>query len=130
MRFPPRAGDWLWRPWYAKLWWGSAIMFWSVFLSVPASVFPTHIIVPLGALLHPFVIIPVLGFGFFRAWFGFQFKAEKGDGFAWSRHDDSHHHFATFKRMDPTDPANSRYYGHPGNPTSQAWLDRHVRGKH
>lgn len=129
VRFPPRAGDWLWRPWYAKLWWGSAVIFWALILAVPGYLLPVAIVVPVGVLLHPFVIVPVLGFGFFRAWFGFQFGAGNGEGLAWSQHDDFRRHIAAFRRMDPTNPANPRYFWHPGNPRSQAWLDRHVRGK-
>src|SRR3546814_20634647 len=28
----PRLSQWLWRPWYAKLWWKTAAIFWVAFI--------------------------------------------------------------------------------------------------
>lgn len=124
----PRARDWFWHPWYAKLWLGLAAIFWAVILAVPGYLLPGAIVVPVGALLHPFVIVPVLGVGFFRTWFSYHFRAGNGEGLTWSQHDDFCRDMASFRRMDPTDPANSRYYGHPANPMSEASRNRRLWG--
>jgi hypothetical protein len=82
-------------------------------------------ITPIILLFHPFLIVPVLGFGFFRAWIRYHFEVK-----AEHEPDSSARRVHQFPRMDPTDPADSSYHWHPGNPASQAWLDKHVRGKH
>ncbi|UXC93000.1 MULTISPECIES: hypothetical protein [Sphingobium] len=125
---PPQARDWFWHPWYAKLWWGSAAIFWAVILAVPGYLLPGAIVVLVGALLHPFVIVPVLGAGFFRTWFSYHFRAGNGEGLTWSQHDDFCRDMASFRRMDPTDPSNSSYYGHPANPMSEASRNRRLWG--
>lgn len=71
---PPRAADWIWRPWYAKLYWAFAAFYWCVFLvSWTWRLFPDFFGSVSGAYLnlafHPFTILIVLGFGFLRAFF-------------------------------------------------------------
>lgn len=126
----PRARDWFWHPWYAKLWLGLATIFWAVILAVPGHLLPGAIVVPVGALLHPFVIVPVQGFGFFKEWIHYNFAAGDSDG----TEQDSFSNFGRsgypFRKMDPTDPTDSSYYWHPGNPMSEAWRNEHVRGIH
>lgn len=31
----PKASHWLWQPWYAKLWWTTATIFWSAAFFTP-----------------------------------------------------------------------------------------------
>lgn len=69
----PRLGDWLWRPWYAKLWWILIVLYWLG--AFAAQWFPNLQPIFHGdgfpvifLVLHPFAAIPVLGFGFARAW--------------------------------------------------------------
>ena len=70
----PRPSDYFWRPWYAKLWWFAAAVFWFVTAVatwvVPglAKVLPDSIMNSLVLALHPFVIVPVLGFPALWAW--------------------------------------------------------------
>jgi hypothetical protein len=66
--------DYFWRPWYAKLWWSCALIFGVL------SIFATDIfsrewlqandgwITLAGLALHPFTIVPVLGFPAVWAW--------------------------------------------------------------
>src|SRR3546814_7880492 len=66
----PRLSQWLWRPWYAKLWWKTAAIFWVAFIleeafvprSLSHALFDQYEGWILGALLlfHPFLIVPVL----------------------------------------------------------------------
>lgn len=125
----PRAANWFWRPWYAKVWLGTSGAFWLAALVVPHGLLRGSLAAPLMLFFHPFLFVPVLGFGFFRAWVRNNFSGERGSAVE-AEPADTIMENNLFYRMDPTDPANSRYYGHPGNPTSAAWLDRHVRGKH
>ena len=66
--------DFFWRPWYAKLWWTSALIFW-VLAAVVSWAFPgvgrslpENAVNFLTLALHPFIIVPVLGFTFAWAW--------------------------------------------------------------
>jgi hypothetical protein len=66
--------DYLWRPWYAKLWWLAAAIFWII-AAVASWVFPSLSSLPpesvtnfLALALHPFAIVPVLGFPAVWAW--------------------------------------------------------------
>jgi len=121
----PEAAHWLWRPWYAKSWWTAAAIFWLIAFFGPNLSLNAEHINPIILLFHPFLIVPVLGFGFFRAWIRYHFEVK-----AEHEPDSSARRVHQFPRMDPTDPADSSYHWHPGNPASQAWLDKHVRGKH
>jgi hypothetical protein len=69
----PKAVDWLWRPWYAKLWWAAIPVYWATAtasLKVPATwtFFETAFAGYLNVLFFPFTALIVLGFGFVRAW--------------------------------------------------------------
>lgn len=69
----PAAADWLWRPWYAKLWWAAIPIYWAVAaasLKVPAlrAYFESAFAGYLNVLFFPFTAMLVLGFGFARAW--------------------------------------------------------------
>lgn len=70
---PPKAGDWLWRPWYAKLWWAAIPVYWATAtaaLKIPAlwAFFESALAGYLNVLFFPFTALLVLGFGFLRAW--------------------------------------------------------------
>ena len=67
----PRASAWLWRPWYAKLWWACVATYWlpaggptrvaavADFYETSWAVIPNLIFLPVTALI-------ILGFGYFR----------------------------------------------------------------
>lgn len=69
-----RAADYLWRPWYAKLWWAAILIYWmpaggptriawlAEFYESGYAVIPNLIFLPITALL-------ALGFGYFRRLF-------------------------------------------------------------
>jgi hypothetical protein len=74
LRPPLRAGDWLWRPWYAKLWWVAIPIYWapaggptriaaiSDFYESAYALVPNLVFLPLTAAL-------ILGFGYLRRLF-------------------------------------------------------------
>jgi hypothetical protein len=69
----PTAGDWLWKPWYAKIWWAAIPLYWAIAtasLKIPAlaSFFKTALAGYLNVLFFPMTALLVLGFGFVRAW--------------------------------------------------------------
>lgn len=71
---PPHASDWLWRPWYAKLWWVAIAVYWlgmAASLKVPLLVeFYTSASAGfLNVFFFPPLALMVLGLGFARAWF-------------------------------------------------------------
>jgi hypothetical protein len=136
---PPRLSQWLWRPWYAKLWWKAAALFWVAFIleeavvprSVSEALFEPYEgwIVMTLILFHPFVILPVLGFGWLWALSGYR----RGEGYGWGAggsYDASTGFGFQGRNMDPTNPADPRYIWHPGNPQSLEWRERFVHGRH
>ena len=69
----PKAADWLWRPWYAKLWWAAIPLYWGAAiasLKIPAMspIFESAFAGYLNMLFFPFTTLLVLGFGFVHAW--------------------------------------------------------------
>lgn len=130
----PRVRDYFLRPWYARLWWAAACAFW---LLVAADAFAVHFLprpdetwhLWVVMLLHPYVIVPVLGFRYARDWLEYSgfydneesepaeglYDGDNGVGF----------HSKIDNPMDPLDP---RFNMLPGNPGSPAWRERHVWG--
>lgn len=69
----PKAADWLWRPWYAKLWWAAIPIYWAAAaasLKVPAlaTFYNSAAAGFLNVAFFPPTALLVLGFGFARAW--------------------------------------------------------------
>ncbi|BAI99076.1 hypothetical protein Sj15T_10750 [Sphingobium sp. TA15] len=132
----PRLSQWLWRPWYAKLWWKTAAIFWVAFIleeafvprSLSHALFDQYEGWILGALLlfHPFLIVPVLAFG----WLWALSNQPRGEGEGWiaGAYDCSTGFGFLGRNMDPTNPADPRFVGLPCNPASEAWRNQHVRG--
>lgn len=105
-----RAADYLWRPWYAKLWWAAIPIYWlgmAASSSVPvlADFYASALAGFLNVLFFPITALLVLGVGFARAWL--DRIEENGEGRAVM-------HEELFPRSlyDP--------YTDPGNPLSGA----------
>lgn len=67
----PRAVDWLWRPWYAKLWWAAIPIYWlpagSPFgIDFLADFYTSSIGIYLDLVFLPVTVLVVLGFGYAR----------------------------------------------------------------
>lgn len=70
----PRASYWLWRPWYAKLWWATILIYWSgmaASLKVPLldQFYTSALAGFLNIFFFPPLALMVLGLGFAREWF-------------------------------------------------------------
>lgn len=69
----PRARDWLWRPWYAKVWWTMTLLYWiglEALITVPFEHRDIDLVttmVLLVFILNPIAVTVVLGYGFLRA---------------------------------------------------------------
>lgn len=68
-REQPRAADWLWRPWYAKVWWALIAMYWGVrlvSLYVPAleALYDNALAGYLNIAFFPSTLLLLLGIGF------------------------------------------------------------------
>lgn len=60
----------LWRPWYAKAWWASAVVFWSVvaFVTGAARAIDGGFAFALSLFLHPFALMWYLAGRYLWAW--------------------------------------------------------------
>lgn len=133
-RVRPRVRDYFWRPWYARLWWSLAFAFWLVVLfdAMVVRVLPR---VDQGwqfwvlMLLHPYVIVPVLGFPFLRDWLEFKGFYDTDGGETPQRLYDGGNGVGFHAQLDnPMDPFDPRFNTLPANPASPAWRERHVWG--
>jgi hypothetical protein len=73
LREPPHATEWLWRPWYAKLWWSAIVIYWggrllALFLPTLALLYENALAGVLNILFFPPTLLIVLGIGFVGAW--------------------------------------------------------------
>lgn len=73
----PRASDWLWKPWYARVLWGSCAVYWAGALGSfwsPAldRLYTTALAGYLNLLFYPLTPLLVLGVGFVHAWMDFK----------------------------------------------------------
>ena len=67
----PRAADWLWHPWYAKLWWSAVPIYWlpaggPFRIDFLAGFYSSGIALYLNILFLPVTALVVLGFGYAR----------------------------------------------------------------
>jgi len=73
----PHASAWLWRPWYAKLWWGLIALYWaaklgSIWVPAFASFFTKAAAGLLNITFYPLTALMILGLGYLRAWMDFK----------------------------------------------------------
>lgn len=75
----PKPSEWLWRPWYAKLWWALTLLYWlglEGLMLVPADhpIFRWFALIEFGVLIfNPLTVLVVLGRSYMRA------KVARGD---------------------------------------------------
>ncbi|MHA6767755.1 hypothetical protein ACX376_10550 [Sphingobium ummariense] len=69
----PRAADWFWRPWYAKLYWALALLYWiglELMITMPfdqLNIYLVNTMVLLIFVFNPITVVAVLGYGFLKA---------------------------------------------------------------
>lgn len=105
-----RIGDWLWRPWYAKLWWTGIATYWigkAISLTVPAldEFYTSALAGFLNVAFFPPVALMVLGLGLVRAWFA------RGDWeFVEPKQDELFHRPLIDPYTDPSNPLSGSIY--------------------
>jgi len=114
--------DWLWRPWYAKLWWAGIPIYWlGAGLSLKserlAAFFDTAIAGYCNVLFFPMTAFVVLGVGFARAWIDALPPGDEGadldDELIWPERGFGRRHSA----LDMFNPHSGvLYIGNPLNP--------------
>lgn len=69
----PHAAQWLWYPWYAKLFWTSSVVYWAGLyglLLVPndqQNYYLANAMILLVFVFNPITVVAVLGYGFLKA---------------------------------------------------------------
>ena len=97
----PRVSDYLWRPWYAKLWWAAIPIYWlpagSPFgFNFLADFYTSGVSIYLNLVFLPITALVVLGFGYARKW---------RESEHWEEILDSEHNRASaFYRRSPASP--------------------------
>ena len=72
----PKMRDWLWHPWYAKLWLSLILLSLLAGYLLPHDLLRSHegvATVAMVLVLNPYLFIGVLGFGYFRAAWSYKF---------------------------------------------------------
>lgn len=140
----PKLAVWIWRPWYAKLWWAAIPVWWLGTLAATR-------ISPLGAfyggalagylniLFYPMTALMVLGVGYVRERLdgfvgtgdGTPLSDEEEDEEAFYRRRDLEEHDRLAKRwragFDPSDPRSGPLWiGNPLNPTNPGHINPHT----
>lgn len=127
-----RLRDWLWRPWYAKLWWSGVPVYWLGMLAalMPdalAEVYHSAAGGFLNVLFFPPIMALVLSFGFLRQWLASLPTQEDGeiDGHDfWDRN--KYGPSGMLREFDPLDPASGALWiGSPLNPLNPGYINRH-----
>jgi hypothetical protein len=140
----PKLSKWLWRPWYAKLWWSAIPVWWlgmatTARVDVLAAFYGGALAGYLNVLFFPMTALMVLGVGYVR---------ERLDGFVgpgdgtplsdeeasdaarriWEDHDRAvKNSRAGFDMLDPR--SGLLWIGNPANPNNPGYIDPHT-GKH
>ena len=70
----PSAATWLWRPWFAKLWWSAIVVYWagrmgSFYSPTLDQLYTSALGGFLNIVFFPPLALMVLGLGFALAWF-------------------------------------------------------------
>jgi hypothetical protein len=69
----PRAADWFWHPWYAKLYLAVALLYWiglELMITIPydqLNIYLANTMVLLIFVFNPITVVAVLGYGFLKA---------------------------------------------------------------
>lgn len=139
----PQLSGWLWKPWYAKLWWSAIPLWWAsmaLAMRMDVSFYRSGLAGYLNVLFFPITALMVLGVGYVR---------ERLDSFVGQGHgvplsdEEAQAFFAAHSRRelartmegwramsDPMDPrSGSLWIGNSMNPNNPAYIDPDA-GKH
>ncbi|EJL33110.1 hypothetical protein [Novosphingobium sp. AP12] len=141
----PALSAWLWKPWYAKLWWAAIPVWWTGLAASNVSEFLADFYSGalagfLNVLFLPMTALLVLGAGFVREWMdsfvgqgeGRSLTDEEEEGLmAELAHQDHMRFMAEMRRgtniYDPR--SGGLWVGNPNNPNNGSYIDPH-RNRH
>ncbi|MDF0490281.1 hypothetical protein PX554_19310 [Sphingomonas sp. H39-1-10] len=140
----PRLSAWLWKPWYAKLWWTAIPIWWAgVAISTQVdfleSFYRGGLAGYLNVLFFPMTALMVLGVGYVRERLdnfvgqgeGRPLSDEEAEAErqrVWEEHERMVKRSRAF--ADPSDPRSGPFWiGNPLNPLNPGYIDPHT-GKH
>lgn len=121
-----RASDWLWRPWYAKLWWATIPFWWagmtaSMKVAPLAAFYESALAGYLNVVFFPLIALVALGVGWARAFIS-GFALEGGEKLpvealtALNEAEEGYEEVLEdlIASTDPTDPrSDGLYFGNP-----------------
>jgi hypothetical protein len=125
----PRLSSWLWKPWYAKLWWASIPVYWiGLFVSGSSRALTAFYASAFAGFLDiafmPFTALLILGFGYARARLDLIRKGEDPNWQIDENFDPGSRPEKPFPFQDIYNPRSGARY--IGNPLSQQWPHRKV----
>lgn len=126
-----RLRNWLWRSWYAKLWWSGVPVYWLGMLAAIrfdglASIYHSAFGGYLNIVFFPPVMALVLSFGFLKRWLA-SLPALENDEF------DEEEYWRKRrlgpsgmpKEVDPLEPSSGAFWiGNPLNPLNPGYINR------
>lgn len=144
-RARPPLSAWLWKPWYAKLWWATIPVWWagmamSTQVDALASFYRGGLAGYLNVLFFPMTALMVLGVGYIRERLdsfvgqgdGTQLSGEDAEVLLERRRRDEHYRFldGIGKGTDMFDPRSGPLWiGNPLNPLNSGYIDPQT-GRH
>jgi hypothetical protein len=123
--------NWIWRPWYAKLWWSGVPVYWlgmlaSLKIDVLAEIYHSAAGGYLNVFFFPPIVALTLSFGFLRLWLASlptRDPDEIDDGPGWN--DRRFGPSRMPRQFDPLDPASGPLWvGNTLNPTNPGYVNR------
>lgn len=142
----PKLSAWLWRPWYAKLWWSAIPVWWLGMAATTrspmlAAFYGGALAGYLNVLFFPITALMVLGVGYVRERLdnfvepgdGTPLSAEDEEAFiaaqlAWEKHNEIMENIG--RGSDIFDPRSGPFWiGNPNNPNNGAYINPNT-GKH
>ena len=126
-----RLRNWLWRPWYAKLWWSGVPVYWlgmlaTLKLDALADFYRSAAGGYLDIFFFPPIVALVLSFGFLRQWLASlptQENSEFDEDDFWDRR--KYGPSGVPKEIDPLDPASGALWiGSSLNPLNPGYINR------
>lgn len=129
-----KAGDWFWRPFYARLWWSAVPLYWSgmaASLRVDwlSAFYGSALAGVVNVFFFPPIVALILSYGFFKAWlaaaeFDFDEFSEETSVRMHKLHSSSNMQ----GEFDPLNPASgANWIGSPLNPSHPFYVIRHGR---
>jgi len=127
-----KIGDWLWRPFHARVWWSAVPLYWagvvaSTRVEFLSDFYGSALAGFINVLLFPPIVALILSYGFLKAWLAATHldvddEAEKYWEPSRSRNCPS----GVLREFDPLDPVSgSNWIGSPLNPSHPFYVIRH-----